>query len=40
VPQVGGELRAAEDLEEVAPVVAVNLRGVDPGTFDAERIHT
>jgi hypothetical protein len=40
VPEVGGELRAAEDLKEVAPVVAVHLRGVDPGAFDAERIHT
>jgi hypothetical protein len=40
VPQVGGELHAAEDLKEVAPVVAMHLRGVDPGTFDAERIHT
>jgi hypothetical protein len=39
VAQVGGEVRAAEDLKEVAPVVAMHLRGVAPGAFDAERIH-
>jgi hypothetical protein len=40
VAKVGGELRAPEDLEEVASVVAMHLRGADPGAFDAERIHS
>jgi hypothetical protein len=39
VAEVGGELGAAEELEEVASVVPMHLRGADPGALDAKRIH-